>query len=242
MTAREFQAEFERRVSIIDPQLKIEEKLTSDTIFSFLNAFTQRYVKQVYLSNDQFTDATKRAKVKNLDDLKGLLAHAQLEPVEDNSDEKVAQTAVSTFNLPSDYFLYSRSNSITSKTYKGEYKAVLPNKLIEQEDVLEVMGSAYNKPIIRQPFVIFLDKKEGDTQSGNNYLQVIHDDYTKIDKLDLFYYRFPKQFNVLHVDNVNILDHCELPDHMHMEIVEGAVEMFITEAKYRLQTKQNNQQ
>jgi len=49
----------------------------------------------------------------------------------------------------------------------------------------------------------------------------------------------PKEFNVLNVDNVNVLDRCELPESMHIEIVEGAVEMFVTEAKYRLNLKQN---
>jgi hypothetical protein len=80
--------------------------------------------------------------------------------------------------------------------------------------------------------------------AGNNadeekklYLNVIHDEYTTIKKVDLVYYRKPKKFDVIGVDGVNVLDHCELPENVHMEIVEGAVEMFITEAKYRLNMK-----
>lgn len=72
-------------------------------------------------------------------------------------------------------------------------------------------------------------------------LNVIHDKFTNIERLDLVYYRIPKEFNVLGVDNKNILDHCELPESTHMEIVEGAVEMFVTEAKYRLNIKQDKQ-
>ena len=49
----------------------------------------------------------------------------------------------------------------------------------------------------------------------------------------------PKKFDVIGVDNINVLDHCELPENVHMEIVEGAVEMFITEAKYRLNMNNN---
>ena len=37
MTAREMQIEFERQVQVMDPSLAFEEKLDSDTIFSFLN-------------------------------------------------------------------------------------------------------------------------------------------------------------------------------------------------------------
>ena len=62
---------------------------------------------------------------------------------------------------------------------------------------------------------------------------------TIIKKLDLVYYRKPKKFDVIGVDGVNVLNKCELPDNVHMEIVEGAVEMFITEAKYRLNMKQD---
>ena len=71
----------------------------------------------------------------------------------------------------------------------------------------------------------------GDT---NLYINIIHDVYTTIEQLDLVYYRKPKRFDVIGVDNVNVLKECELPENVHMEIVEGAVEMFITEAKYRL--------
>ena len=45
MTAREMQIEMERRIQLIDPSLITEDKVTSDTLFSFLNAYTKRYVK-----------------------------------------------------------------------------------------------------------------------------------------------------------------------------------------------------
>nr|DAD56657.1 MAG TPA: hypothetical protein [Caudoviricetes sp.] len=49
MTVREMQIEFERRVRLISPDLIAENKLSSDTIFSFLNAYTERFVKLNYL-------------------------------------------------------------------------------------------------------------------------------------------------------------------------------------------------
>ena len=91
-----------------------------------------------------------------------------------------------------------------------------------------------------------------DAENNNNeadstdtiYINVIHDVYTTIKKLDLVYYRKPKRFDVIDVDGTTILNACELPENVHREIVELAVEMFITEAKYRLNMKQpasNNQ-
>jgi len=44
---------------LMDPNLQLNEKLTSDTIFSFLNAFTKRYVKQIYLLADQTQNNTR---------------------------------------------------------------------------------------------------------------------------------------------------------------------------------------
>ena len=72
------------------------------------------------------------------------------------------------------------------------------------------------------------------------YINIIHDEYTIVKKIDLVYYRKPKKFDVIGVDGINVLDSCELPENVHMEIVEGAVEMFITEAKYRLNMKQSD--
>ena len=52
----------------------------------------------------------------------------------------------------------------------------------------------------------------------------------------LTYYRKPLRFNT-----TTGASKCELPESVHSEIVDLAVNMFITEGKYRLQTKPSNQ-
>ena len=89
------------------------------------------------------------------------------------------------------------------------------------------------------PYVVLNAGNNTDAEK-NLYINLIHDEYTIIKKVDLVYYRKPKKFDVIGVDGVKVLDHCDLPENVHMEIVEGAVEMFITEAKYRLATRQQN--
>lgn len=226
------QKAFETKVSLIDPTLKIAEKLTSDVIFQFLNAYTQRYVKQVYLQGDQVENDT-RAHKGNIDAIKSLITRKQLFSKADtrNTDRYSKQ-----YVLPSDYFLYIRSNSLVKSTYLDrELKniGVIPNEIISAEDVDKVITTPYNQIILRNPQVVMI-QNEKDT-----CLNVIHDAFTKLDSVDLVYYRLPKRFDVLNVDNVNILDHCELPESVHNEIVDGAVEMFITEARYRLNMKQD---
>ena len=91
------------------------------------------------------------------------------------------------------------------------------------------------------PYIVLNAGNNADTDK-ELYINVIHDEYTIIKKLDLVYYRKPKRFDVIGVNDTTVLDKCELPENVHMELVEGAVEMFITEAKYRLSTKQDNNQ
>lgn len=250
--------EFERRITLMNPDFEIKEKLTSDTIFSFLNAYTERFVRNNYLQEDTVADGS-RAQKKNVDSLKGLVVRG-LYAIE-SKDENNTDRTTDRVSLPNDYFLYIRSNSLLSKNYKLDKKieyvtitkdesgkdvttedlsklVVAPNKIIREDDAEKIITSYYNKAIILTPYIVL---SNGNTADENKklYINIIHDDYTIIEKLDLVYYRKPKRFDVIGVDGQTILDTCELPENVHMEIVEGAVEMFITEAKYRLNMKQD---
>lgn len=231
------QREFERRITLINPDFELKEKLTSDTIFSFLNAYTERYVKINYLAEDNVADGTRALK-KNQDAIKGLITRQliDIEAKDENNTDKVSDRAI----IPTDYFLYIRSNSLISKNYKLEQEiqnpedyVVTPNKTIREDDVDKIISTYYNRTILLNPYVVLNNGNNADIDR-ELYINIIHDEYTTIKQLDLVYYRKPKKFDVIGVDGVNVLDHCELPENVHMEIVEGAVEMFITEAKYRL--------
>lgn len=235
------QTEFERRITLMNPNFEIKEKLTSDTIFSFLNAYTERYVRINYLSEDNVQDNTRALK-KVQDSLKGLIVRQTLSVNSDNNSDKTTDRV----ELPSDYFLYIRSNSIVSKNYKLNEEiaeennyVITPNKTIREDDVDKIISTYYNKTILLNPYVV-LNSGNANTDNSKLFLNIIHDSYTTIKKVDIVYYRKPKRFDVIGVDGVKVLDHCELPDNVHMEIVEGAVEMFITEAKYRLAGNSNN--
>ena len=242
MTARDMQREFERRITLMNPEFELKEKLTSDTIFSFLNAYTERYVRNNYLQEDQIIDGTRALK-KNQDSLKGLITRTllNLDDKDENNSDRVSDRA----QLPADYFLYIRSNSILSKNYKMEEEAdsedgyvITPNKTIREDDVEKIISTYYNKTILPNPYVVMNNGNNAD-ETKKLYINVIHDEYTVIKQVDLVYYRKPKKFDVIGVDGINVLDSCELPENVHMEIVEGAVEMFITEAKYRLNMNNN---
>lgn len=231
MTAREMQKAFETKVSLINSSFLIDEKLTSDTIFQFLNAYTKRFVKQIYLNGDNTENDTRIHKY-NLDAIKSLISRKYLKP---KKNTRITDLYTKQCPLPSDYFLYIRSNSLVKTTYlsnKENEIHIIPNNVISVEDSEKVITTPYNQIILRQPQVILCSDENIDC------LNVIYDKFTELDSIDLIYYRIPKEFNVLNVDNKKVLDHCELPESMHEAIVDGAVEMFITEAKYRLNIKQ----
>ena len=237
------QMEFERRITLMNPDFELKEKLTSDTIFSFLNAYTERYVRINYLREDQVADNTRALK-KIQDSLKGLIVRDTFDVLEKDSNNSDDNT--DRIELPTDYFLYIRSNSILSKNYKVEEEIqeqnnyiITSNKTIREDDVDKVISTYYNKAILLNPYVV-LNSGNATSDNGKLFLNVIHDKYTTIKKVDIVYYRKPKKFDVIGVDGVTVLDHCELPENVNMEIVEGAVEMFITEAKYRLAGRNNN--
>lgn len=243
MKAREMQVEFERRIQLMNPNFELTEKLTSDTIFSFLNAYCERYVRNNYLQEDMVQDGTRQQK-KNADALKGLITRQTLTiaTIDSNNTDKTSDRAI----LPTNYFLYIRSNSLISKNYKLDTEilseadyVVTPNKTIREDDVEKIISTYYNKTILRNPYVVLNNGNESDADR-ELYINIIHDEYTIVKKLDLVYYRKPKRFDVIGVDSLTVFDECELPENVHMEIVEGAVEMFITEAKYRLNMNQNN--
>ena len=114
------QKQFETRVSLIDPTLLIKEKVTSDTIFQFLNEFTKRFVKQIYLQKDNIDDDTQAHKMY-IDSIKSLITRIQLfeQPDIRNTDPCCKQ-----YVLPENYFLYIRSNSLVKTTYNDQDKTV----------------------------------------------------------------------------------------------------------------------
>lgn len=223
------QIEFERRIQLIDPQLIINEKPNSDLIFSILNEAQDRYVMMNYVGDDQLEVETN-SQTKNTDSIKSLLVEKELTP------SSVTINGFTRYRLPysstDEYFLYVHSFSKVKGTYK-QYKdyVKVDNQLVKYRDLGKFIKTAYNTPIIRQPAVALIS----DPTTKYMYMEVATDEYTTLGNVTLTYYRKPLRFNT--TDGAS---KCELPESIHSEIVDLAVNMFITEGRYRLQVKPSN--
>lgn len=239
---RQLGIEFERRIQQMYPAFISEQKLDTDTIYSFLNQFQNRYIRTLYLADAQHSTANEYA-VYVSDILKSLIKRTTISVMANtNSTDDITWKA----SLPTDYFFYVRSNSIESKNYKTNVTTSVhaPNKIIKQKEVANIISSFYNTGAILVNPCIVLDNYD----SNGPYVEIITDKYTEVQSIDLVYIKCPYKFNVLNYDNTktetgSVHNTCELPYICFNEIVEGAVELYITENKFRLQmnNSQSNQ-
>lgn len=234
MDARKMQLEFERLVQLANPAYIVTNKLDSDTIFYFLNAAQNRYIKLNYMSIDGLRNSVENLR-KATDAFKALIVNVTL-PTGTTLQDGLNGLKYEIPSVESEqFFLYLRSFSYVSGTYMDvpdqiagvDNKATVPNRLIENEEVESILSSYFNKPILRNPCCV-LESELG----GKVYIVVYVDSYTKLKGLNLTYIRKPKKFDV--IVGTNTVNQCELSENVHQEIVELAVEMFITEAAYRI--------
>ena len=86
-----------------------------------MNAYTLRYIRNNYLQEDAVIDGSRALK-KTQDALKGLIVRTTLS--KELRDPFNTDIYSDKFILPDNYFLYIRSNSKVSSTYKGDVKGI----------------------------------------------------------------------------------------------------------------------
>lgn len=257
---RQLGIEFERRVQTMIPQKEILEKLDSETIYSFLNQYQDKYVHDIYRSLDMIPAGSKiSAHVESV--LQALLREDDItmeDPgVIDNTDSEntaivdtnqvvIAQAGRSVvYPLPKKFYLYIRSLSKVTSTFSFRSGStgnntsirVVPNQLVSQNDVWKLIETPHDSlRILRYPAAVL-----STYDNGTPTMTVIYDQYTTPKGIKVLYYAEPQHFDVL--TSVE----CELPMDCFDDLVTGAVDLYVqyvagAEANRRRQQEAAQQQ
>lgn len=238
---RQLGIEFERRVQTMIPEREFLSKLDTETIYSFLNQYQDKYIHEIYRNLDNIPSGSKlSAHIESV--LQSLLASAEIKkvgdqwifgdgfpvefsesnsPIVDNNDVKIIDTARSiTYTLPANFYMYIRSVTKVSSMYS--YKdygsaeqgiTILPNQLVSQSDVWKLIETPHNSlRILRYPAAVL---------NTNNTLTIIYDRYTTPEGVKILYYKQPAHFSLMTSTK------CELPIDAFDDIVTGAVDLYV---------------
>lgn len=212
---RQLGIEFERRVQTMIPETEFSRKLDTETIYSFLNQYQDKYIHEIYSRLDRIQSPSNvSARVEAI--MQGLLTSAELEKI----DAEDATGAI-LYQMPDNFGLYVNSISKVSKTFQLKQKTngagSIPNVLLSQTEFDKFIQTPYDSlRIMRRPVALLAEYK-----TDKPVLKVLYDKYTTCEGVSLSYYKVPDYMNVL------TSTPCELPMDTFDDLVTGAVELYV---------------
>lgn len=230
---RQLGIEFERRVQTMIPETEFAEKLDTETIYSYINQFQDKYIQDLYKVADQLQSGSNVSnKVEHI--LQTLVDTYTQEIVLDD-----ISTGVYSVKLPTNFGLYIGSQTHVSDIFKREglaKKNKVVNNTLVQQNVFQKMKNTANDDmrIMRNP-IVSLSMTDSDKS-----IWVIKDNYTVPTSMTITYYKIPQ-----HMDLMTSTP-CELPMDVFEDLVSGAVDLYVQYAagadarKRRLAQQQNN--
>ena len=222
MTDRQFQIEFERRLQLMDPELVRTNKLSSDTIFSFINEAIDKFYKTRYSGINAKSEGFEQSQ-KRIDDLRNLIKTASF------TEEIINNGNIYTIELPEDYVLML-----------GDVAGILPTEGNEQCWEIDEEGDY----VVKRADTIEATIENIDRQLNNSLsehllkyctarpLKLIQGNqvilYTD-GKYSVANYQITYLSKPLFLDSSNIsnTEYTPLPEHTHMEIVKMAVQLYL---------------
>lgn len=223
MTDRGFQIEFERRLQLMDPNLVIKDKLSSDTIISFINEAIDKFYKTRY-SGINFKAQGFEYTQKRIDDLRTLIKNKKYTA---NSINKGDRNSYSV-ELPEDYVLLlgdtagiqpSNLNECWEVNARGEYITKYTDTL---ESTIETLDRQLSNSLSEHRLKYCQARPLKLIQDNNVILYT--DGKYKVSEYEITYLAKPSKINSSNITNTEYTD---LPEHTHMEIVKMAIQIYL---------------
>ena len=223
MTQREFQIEFERRLQLMDPNLVIKEKLTSDTIISFINEAIDKFYKTRY-SGINFKAQGFEQTQKRIDDLRTLIKNKKYTEGSINKSDRNSYSV----ELPEDYVLLlgdtagiqpSNLNECWETNERGEY-------IIKYTDTLESTIETLDRQLsnsLSEHRLKYCQARPLKLIQDNNVILYTDGKY-KVSEYQITYLAKPSKIDSSNITN---LEYTDLPEHTHMEIVKMAIQIYL---------------
>jgi len=169
---RQLGIEFERRIQTMIPETQLQNKLDTDTIYSYLNQYQDKYIHEIYRNLDNVQPESKLSShFESV--LQSMLATYNVKVtatqdastnIHDNNGIVIVDTARSyTFMLPNDFYMYLKSVSNVSSTFSFKNGSsndslrtkILPNRLVSQSEVWKIIETPHNNlRILKYPVVV----------------------------------------------------------------------------------------
>lgn len=204
---RQLGIEFERRVQTMIPETEMVSKLDTETIYSYLNQYQDKFIHDLYKVVDNVPTPSKPSQYLEtiLQDL-----------LQEYSKDIETESNNFSVNLPEDFGLYIESRTDVDKTYRYKNEngvGSIPNILMSKTKAQElIIRPQDDMRIIRTP-IAYLDK--------DNTITVFFDRYTNPTQFHMSYYRVPKYMNLFKEQP------CELTIDVFDDLVTGAVDLYV---------------
>lgn len=223
MTDRGFQIEFERRLQLMDPNLVIKDKLSSDTIISFINEAIDKFYKTRY-SGINFKAQGFEQTQKRIDDLRTLIKNKKYTEGSINKSDRNSYSV----ELPEDYVLLlgdtagiqpSNLNECWETNERGEY-------IIKYTDTLESTIETLDRQLsnsLSEHKLKYCQARPLKLIQDNNVILYTDGKY-KVSEYEITYLAKPSKINSSNITNTEYTD---LPEHTHLEIVKMAIQIYL---------------